>query len=132
MSVILVLLISPLHLCSLTLCFHSKSFSGQLCELLSPALHVHERLVRAARVSSEPNNNPYSASRLVLVLVLSPLLCLGFVIAAWTAACFWVFAMILGNPEPSAVDREKDDGCAAVLAVGNWWVKWLHSAYRHS
>ena len=57
------------------------------------------------------------------------MLCIGFVLAAWIAAFFWIFAMILGNPEPSGADREKDDGRAAVLSVGNWWVKWLQSAY---
>ena len=161
MGIIFTILISPLHLCSLRLWFFhssttttttttttSSSFSDRLCELLSPALHVHERLVRAKPSTNTHQSDLYSASRLVFVLIFSSVLCLGFVMAAWIAAFFWVFGMVLGNPEPttsrsaggSGGEREKDDndrhqdhdddGCAAVLGVGVWWAKWLKTAYR--
>jgi len=43
-------------------------------------------------------------------------------LAVWTAAFFWVFAMVVGNPD--GTDR-KDDGRAAVLGVNAWWTSWL-------
>ncbi|DAA75537.1 TPA_exp: Uncharacterized protein A8136_1611 [Trichophyton benhamiae CBS 112371] len=69
----------------------------------------------------------YSAPMLVVVHLLSPLLLPPTLLAAWICACFWIFVMIMGNPD----GKEKtDDGRAAVLAVRNWWCLWLASARR--
>ncbi|BDD59260.1 hypothetical protein MPDQ_000210 [Monascus purpureus] len=147
MSLFFVLLVSPLRICSLTSCFKSTSFSAQLCDLLAPVLHVHERLVCAQippsrrsstqRINDNSNESIpsgsskyYSIPWLILVLSLSSFLSIGLVLTAWTAAFFWLFAMILGNPEPDSAEREKDDGRAAVLGVSNWWVKWLRKARK--
>jgi hypothetical protein len=49
----------------------------------------------------------YSVGGLLMVLLLSSLLSIAFLLLAWTAAFFWVFAMILGNPDGT---ERKDDG----------------------
>lgn len=60
----------------------------------------------------------YSTGRMLVVLVLSPLLALAMLLLAWIAAFFWVFALLLGNPDGT---ERKDDGRAAVLGVCRWW-----------
>ncbi|KAL1966069.1 hypothetical protein VTN77DRAFT_4817 [Rasamsonia byssochlamydoides] len=131
---------SPLRLCPPTPFFRSTSFSIQLCQLLVPALRYHERMAQKQGASSSSSHHhhhhhdPYrsgspttltdtfSPTRLVLVLLLAPVLSLGLLLAVWTAAFFWIFAMILGNPDGT---ERRDDGRAAVLGVNGWWQKWL-------
>lgn len=60
-----------------------------------------------------------------MVLLLSSLMSFGLLLLAWTAAFFWVFAMMLGNPDGT---ERKDDGRAAVLGVTRWWQIWLGKA----
>jgi hypothetical protein len=60
-----------------------------------------------------------------MVLLLSSLMSFGLLLLAWTAAFFWIFAMILGNPDGT---ERKDDGRAAVLGVSRWWQLWLGRA----
>jgi hypothetical protein len=62
-----------------------------------------------------------------MVLLFSSLLSIAFLLLAWTAAFFWVFAMILGNPDGT---ERKDDGRAAVLGVCRWWHLWLRNARK--
>ncbi|KAK2756778.1 hypothetical protein FQN54_005224 [Arachnomyces sp. PD_36] len=69
-----------------------------------------------------PPKPTYSLPKLILVHLFSPVLSLGLLLASWTAAFFWVFAMILGNPDGT---ERRDDGRAAVLGVRNWWRAWL-------
>ncbi|KAJ9245432.1 hypothetical protein DTO169E5_737 [Paecilomyces variotii] len=146
-SVVFVTLSSPLRLCPPTPFFKSTSFSTQLCQLLVPALHMHERIMRPRksgqrRRSSQglhsndpyrsaplPLTDSYYAANIVYVLLLAPFLCLGLELAAWTAAFFWVFTMMMGNPDGT---ERKDDGRAAVLGVANWWRKWLRRARKAS
>lgn len=146
-SIVFVTLLSPLRLCAPTSFFRSTSFSTQLCQLLVPALHMNERIMqprksRHRRRSSQgtSSNDPYRSSplsltdsyypaNLIYVLLLAPFLCLGLVLAAWTAAFFWVFTMMMGNPDGT---ERKDDGRAAVLGVTNWWRKWLNRAKKAS
>ncbi|KAA8650709.1 uncharacterized protein ATNIH1004_003397 [Aspergillus tanneri] len=118
-----------------------------LCDLLVPQLHIHERLVclrasssfRSASTQSIYNNNDadrssgsnscesYSVGGLVAVLILSSFLSVAFLLLVWTAAFFWVFAMVLGNPDGT---ERKDDGRAAVLGVCKWWHMWLCKARK--
>lgn len=147
-GLIFVLVVFPFRICSLSPCFQSTSLGAQLCDLLGPALHIHERLIRVRKrprcrsssaqwiyndsdesLASESNKS-YSVPGLILVLILSAFLCIPLVLAAWTAAFFWIFAMVLGNPEPDDTEREKDDGRAAVLGVSKWWAKWLSKARK--
>ncbi|KAB8235371.1 hypothetical protein ETB97_001636 [Aspergillus alliaceus] len=144
-GLLLVLLVSPFRICPCIPYFRSTSFREQLCHLLVPQLHIHERLVRlrgASRSSpaqsvyndaddpSVPDlNEHYSIMGLILVLLLSSLLSIAFLLLVWTAAFFWVFAMVLGNPDGT---ERKDDGRAAVLGVCRWWHIWLRKVRKRS
>lgn len=48
-------------------------------------------------------------------------------LAVWTAAFFWIFAITLGNPDGT---EKGDDGRAAVLGVNGWWQKWLRKSRK--
>ncbi|KAF4207541.1 hypothetical protein CNMCM8980_006015 [Aspergillus fumigatiaffinis] len=137
-GLIFVVLLSPLRLCSFVPYLRSTSFRAQLCDLLVPQLHIHERLVRLRRSTESIYNDTehssraeamecYSVGGLLMVLLLSSLLSIAFLLLAWTAAFFWVFAMILGNPDGT---ERKDDGRAAVLGVCRWWHLWLGRARK--
>ncbi|KAL4937690.1 hypothetical protein BDV06DRAFT_202419 [Aspergillus oleicola] len=128
------LLTSPLRLCACIPYLRKTSFRAQLCDLLVPQLHIHERLIGLRPSTSQSVYNDsdqsstidyaegYSVPGLIMVLLLSALLSFGLLLLAWTAAFFWVFAMILGNPDGT---ERKDDGRAAVLGVTRWWQIWL-------
>ena len=64
---------------------------------------------------------------LIAVYLAAPILSLGVAIAAWVSASFWIFAIIIGNPDGT---EGRDDGKATVLAVRNWWERYLLSAVR--
>ena len=59
---------------------------------------------------------------LVFVLLGSPIASLGVSLAACMAACFWIFAAMMGNPDGT---EKKDDGRAAVLGVRGWGDRWF-------
>lgn len=141
------ILISPFRLCSPASSYlRNTSFRTQICDLLAPALHVHERLVglnpphrRSSAnqwIYDDPDTSSpvdpgegFSVGGLIAVLLLSPFLSLALLLIAWIAAFFWVFAMVLGNPDGT---ERKDDGRAAVLGVCRWWQMWLSKARRKS
>ncbi|KAE8130950.1 hypothetical protein BDV38DRAFT_265804 [Aspergillus pseudotamarii] len=138
-GLLLVLLVSPFRLCPCIPYFRSTSFREQLCHLLVPQLHIHERLVRLRGPAtqsvyndadgssiSDPSEH-YSIFGLIAVLLLSSLLSIAFLLLVWTAAFFWIFAMVLGNPDGT---ERKDDGRAAVLGVCRWWQTWLRRARK--
>ncbi|GAQ34757.1 hypothetical protein AtubIFM55763_001637 [Aspergillus tubingensis] len=142
-GVLFVLLVSPLRICSCIPYFRATSFRAQLCGLLVPQLHIHERLVCLRQSSSrssstQPIYDPegsyvaesidsYSIGGLLTVLLLSPFLSIAITLLAWIAAFFWIFAMVLGNPDGT---ERKDDGRAAVLGVCRWWQIWLGKARK--
>ncbi|KAJ5505047.1 hypothetical protein N7463_007921 [Penicillium fimorum] len=144
------LFVSPFRLCSFSPYLRATTFASQLCDLLSPVLHIHERLVclqppsvedRSSStlstqwIRSEPDSDQqsvlfepsevYAVIGSFSVLVLSPLLSIAILLFAWTAAFFWVFSMVLGNPDGT---ERKDDGRTAVLGVCKWWRSWLCKA----
>lgn len=140
------ILVSPFRLCSPTSYLRNTSFRAQICDLLVPALHVHERLVglnpprrRSSAnqwVYDDPDTSSpvdpsegFSVGGLIAVLLLSSFLSIALLLIAWIAAFFWVFAMVLGNPDGT---ERKDDGRAAVLGVCRWWQIWLGKARRKS
>lgn len=64
---------------------------------------------------------------LILITISSPFLSFGVMIAAWVAAAFWLFAIIMGNPDGT---EKGDDGRDAVLSVRNWWESYLLHAIK--
>ncbi|KAJ5519388.1 hypothetical protein N7453_001810 [Penicillium expansum] len=151
-ALVFALLISPFRLCSFSSYLRATTFVSQLCDLLSPVLHIHERLVcllppsakdRSSStqstqwIRSEPDSDQpsvisepsevYAVATSILVLVSSPLFSIVILLFAWTAAFFWVFSMVLGNPDGT---ERKDDGRTAVLGVCKWWRSWLCKARK--
>ncbi|KAH8705797.1 hypothetical protein BGW36DRAFT_393313 [Talaromyces proteolyticus] len=137
-ALFIVIFTSPLRLCPPTRFFRSTTFSTQLCQLLAPALRYHERLAQSSRSDHRyhHSHHPYTPETSTeqfaplwssLVLTLAPFLSFGLLLAAWTAAFFWIFAMILGNPDGT---EKKDDGRVAVLGVNAWWQTWLRKSRR--
>lgn len=138
LAVLLVIFTTPLRFCPPTAFFRSTTFSKQLCTLLAPALRRHDRLAQSStshyynQYHLPSTSNPtdvFSAPGLILVLTLAPFLCFGLLLAVWIAAFFWIFAMILGNPDGT---ERKDDGRAAVLGVNRWWQTWLRKGRKSS
>jgi hypothetical protein len=76
---------------------------------------------------SAPNADEleFKAGRLIAVQVVSSVLSMGVAIAEWIAAPFWIFAIIMGNPDGT---ERRDDGRATVLAIRNWWEQCLLKA----
>lgn len=64
---------------------------------------------------------------LLIVQLVAPVISLGVTLAAWVAASFWLFALIMGNPDGT---ERGDDGRNTVILVRNWWEKWLLRAAR--
>jgi hypothetical protein len=119
-ALVAVVISAPLRCCPPSPFFRTTSFAAQLGRLLVPALRLHE--VVAGSAERSPDHEIFSTGHLVGILLLSPLVSLGLLLAVGTAAAFWVFAMVLGDP--NGMER-KDDGRAAVLSVNAWWQKWL-------
>ncbi|KAJ5112627.1 hypothetical protein N7532_000672 [Penicillium argentinense] len=148
-ALLFAVLTSPLRLCSVSSYFRTTSFPSQICDLLSPVLHIHERLVHmrppiSDRSSStqwirseadiessvmDNSDRPYSIGMSIAVLVLSPFFSIAILLLAWTAAFFWIFTMMMGNPDGT---ERKDDGRAAVIGVCKWWRTWLGKARKLS
>ncbi|EKV04542.1 Acylphosphatase [Penicillium digitatum] len=151
-ALVFALLVSPFRLCPFSSYLCATTFVSQLCDLFSPALHIHERLVclqpptvddRSSStqstqwihskrdsdlpsVTSKPSEG-YAVTTSILVLVLSPLFSIVILLFAWITAFFWVFSKVLGNPDGT---ERKDDGRTAVLGVCKWWRSWLCKARK--
>ena len=78
-----------------------------------------------AESTQDADELEFRAWRLIAVQILSPVVSVGVAIAGWIAAPFWIFAIIMGNPD--GMER-RDDGRATVLAVRNWWERCLLKA----
>ena len=67
----------------------------------------------------------FKAGRLIAIQVASPVVSIGVAMVQWVAATFWIFAIMMGNPDGT---ERRDDGRATVLAVRNWWERCLLKA----
>jgi len=63
---------------------------------------------------------------LVAISIASPVFAFAIAVASWVAAVFWLYAMILGDPNQSGV--RENDGRTAALGVRRWWERWLQTA----
>ena len=116
-ALLIALLLQPFRL------FSSRStLPTQLTTFLAPPLNLQLHLIYSFSASTE-----YSAPMLVIVQLFSPFVAVGVAIAAWTAAFFWFFSAILGDP---AGQDGHNDGKESILGVRNWWDRWLSRALR--
>lgn len=120
----IVALLVSLVLAPLRLCSTRPPLAEQLKNFLAPALNLQLHLVY-----SHDSANDYSAPMLVVIHLFSPLVALGVAIAAWTAAAFWFFSSILGDP---GGHDGHNDGKESILGVRNWWERWLSRGLRES
>jgi hypothetical protein len=111
------LLLAPLKLCTTR-----PSLSTQVTTFLVPALNLQLHLVYSHNASTD-----YSAPMLVVIHLFSPVVAFGVAIAAWTAAGFWFFSSILGDP---GGHDSHNDGKESILGVRSWWERWLSRALR--
>ncbi|KAI4218078.1 MAG: hypothetical protein L6R40_008807 [Gallowayella cf. fulva] len=140
------ILLSPLRLCT-----NRKTLRQQTIHHLAPPLRLQLRLIHSS-LSSTPSSFPHQTSSstfppssssseeeeawssssntaysLVLTHLLSPIVSVGVSAAAWTAAAFWFYAAIIGDPDGRG---GKNDGSATVLGVRGWWEVWLARPLR--
>ena len=70
----------------------------------------------------------FSPTALILVHIAAPIVSLALAFFAWIAAVFWLFAIIMGNPDGT---EKRDDGRATVLGARNYLQRYLLGALRN-
>ncbi|KAL1792762.1 hypothetical protein ACET3X_009269 [Alternaria dauci] len=120
---IFALLIS-IALAPLRFCTTRPPLSAQITTFLAPALNLQLHLVY-----SHDSTTGYSAPMLVVINLFSPIVAFGVAIAAWTAAGFWFFSSILGDP---GGHDGHNDGKETIVSVRNWWERWLSRGLRET
>jgi hypothetical protein len=132
-SIIAPLFICITHPCHLIGCARrTKSLRDRIVSALEPFISFNLFFIYASPRSR--SDSAYSISSLTGVLLLSPLLSIGITAAAWTAAFFWLFAVMVGDPKGteeqekrnSSLHEEKDeDGRDTVMWCRRVWRDWL-------
>jgi hypothetical protein len=118
----IVALFVSLALAPLKFCTKRPPLSSQLTTFLAPALNLQLHLVYSHNAAQD-----YSAPMLVVIHLFGPIIAFGVAIAAWTAAGFWFFSSILGDP---GGHDGHNDGKESILGVRNWWERWLSRGLR--
>lgn len=113
------LAIYPLRFCS-----SRPTLSTQLTTFLAPALNLQLHLVYSFDASES-----YSVPMLLIINLFSPIVAFGIAVASWTAAGFWFFSSILGDPGGHDGGRH-NDGKDCILGVRNYWERWLSRGLR--
>lgn len=100
-----------------------RSFSEIVLSLLVSTINFHLRCVSAPPLAAEN----LVLGRTILSLVAGAFLSMG--IAGWSAVLgvYWVFALIIGNPD--GLDG-RSEGREMALATRAKWIKWLHLSLR--
>jgi hypothetical protein len=117
-----VFLITPLHLCGST-----WDLVSSIINLLSPIFLRHLRILCLEPGGYDSPNIEYKPASLITVYLVAPILSIGVAVASWVSASFWIFAILMGNPDGT---EKRDDGRATVLGVRNRWGRFLLSAVR--
>ncbi|MCJ1357761.1 MAG: hypothetical protein MMC33_007757 [Icmadophila ericetorum] len=125
LALLFLLLTFPLALC----CNPHPRISSWISASLLPPLNIHLSLLHTAIRSRQTINTPL----LILINLLLPLYSLLITCAAWTAAIFWAYAAVLGNPASSSGGGGGGGGrgelgntnAAAIFRVARWWIWWL-------
>ncbi|KAF2470740.1 uncharacterized protein BDR25DRAFT_334335 [Lindgomyces ingoldianus] len=118
LSLFIVLLLCPLRLFSSS----RPTLGARITTFLAPPLNLQLNLIY-----SYSSAISYSPPLLVIIHLFSPIVAMGVAVAAWTAAFFWFFSAILGDP---AGQDGHNDGKDSILGVRNWWDRWLSRALR--
>ena len=128
-------IISPLHLCrpkakeASTGTTPNDTFSTRLTRTLSPVYRAHLRYMHATSIKRLHNDTlDLKPKSLLFIHIISPFLSIGVAIAAWIAALFWFFELIMGDASSSG--SAEDDGRHFVLMVRNWWERFHLLALR--
>ncbi|KAJ4983779.1 hypothetical protein SVAN01_10699, partial [Stagonosporopsis vannaccii] len=120
----LVATLIALVLLPLRFCTARPPLAAQLTTFLAPALNLQLHLVYSFDASES-----YSVPMLLLIHLFSPVIALGVAVASWTAAGFWFFSSILGDPGGHDGGRH-NDGKDSILGVRNYWERWLSRGLR--
>ena len=118
-AILISLAVYPLRFCS-----NRPPLSTQLTTFLAPALNLQLHLVYSFDASES-----YSVPMLVIISLFSPIIAFGIAVASWTAAGFWFFSSILGDPGCHDGGRH-NDGKDCILGVRNYWERWLSRGLR--
>lgn len=121
-SLIVTIMTQPVRLCA-----RRPTFGQQLGGLVGPALNLHLESIYTFLPPHADEDTSYQPGMLVVVMLLSPLLSLGMMLAAWVTAIFWAGSGVVGDP--SGTDK-RDDGRETVLTLRNWWEVWLVRSIR--
>lgn len=108
------------------LCRPQSSLSTSLIRVIAPVFRHHLQMLCAPSVDNA-HTFDFSPVGLVLVQLTSPILSIGVALVSWIVAVFWLFALIMGNPDGT---EKRDDGRAAVLMVRDWWERYFLYAIR--
>ncbi|RAR08401.1 hypothetical protein DDE82_002382 [Stemphylium lycopersici] len=118
-AILISIVLAPLRLCTTR-----PPLSEQITAFLAPALNLQLHMVY-----SHDSTTGYSAPMLVVIHLFSPIVSFGVAIAAWTAAGFWFFSSILGDP---GGHDGHNDGKESIVGVRNWWERWLSRGLRET
>jgi hypothetical protein len=118
---ILALLVS-LVLLPLRFCTSRPSLAAQITTFLAPALNLQLHLVYSFN-----DSEGFSPPMLIVIHLFSPIVAFGVAVASWTAAGFWFFSSILGDP---GGHDGHNDGKESILGVRNYWERWLSRGLR--
>lgn len=110
----------------LRLCRKECSPSISLVRMVAPVFRNHLQMIFAKSLD-HAHTFEFSPFCLIFIHAVSPILSIGNAIAAWIVAVFWVFAIIMGNPDGT---EKRDDGRATVLMLRDWWERCLLFAIR--
>lgn len=97
------------------------SYTDQLIRALAPAIRYELRMINTD--INLYSRGALSPARLLGILIISPLFSLGVMAAAWTAATFWMYTTILG--EPNEKQGKEVDGKGSARWVKRIWERWL-------
>ncbi|MCJ1455210.1 hypothetical protein MMC28_005564 [Mycoblastus sanguinarius] len=116
LATVIILVLGPLYFLATR-----RPLNGPFYRFLAPPLTFQLGLI-FHDAESPTMTNSSNAILLVLVNTCAPVYALGITISAWVVAVFWFYTAVLGNPDGQ---DGRDDGWEAVLAVRNWWARWL-------
>jgi hypothetical protein len=120
-ALVVILILLPLRFCR-----GECSPAITLIRMVAPVFRNHLQMI-CARSLDQVHTFEFSPVCLLLVHIVSPILSLGNAVAAWIVAVFWLFAIIMGNPDGT---ERRDDGRATVLMLRDWWERCLLYATR--